>query len=86
MGIEKCFILTCQRQGSKGYFKFPLNNPALMEKWFESLAISNIPSNNTRVCWRHFHSSDLHGTSKKVEKAPGKNISKMILCQIFCKK
>ena len=71
MGRKTCFLSTCQATGEKGFFKFPEQNKELLQKWFQSLNVSEIPPGNLRVCWRHFSASDLHG-SKIITRSGGK--------------
>ena len=75
MGKTKytCLLKTCQATGEKGFFKFPEENQELLEKWFQSLGVSEIPPGNLRVCWRHFTASELHGT-KRINRSGGKSL------------
>lgn len=44
------------------YFRFPKNDPALLQQWISAIGLDQLPSTASRVCNLHFPSTDFIDT------------------------
>ncbi|XP_011502395.1 PREDICTED: THAP domain-containing protein 5 [Ceratosolen solmsi marchali] len=62
-GCESYKYITKQKIG---YFKFPTRNKPLLQKWLSQIRIPNwLPTDNHRICSRHFHIDDIDFSHKQ---------------------
>ena len=49
----KCAVKTCQKDGNRGFFRFPKPQRRL-RRWLENLDMDAVPFPSARVCFKHF--------------------------------
>ena len=52
----KCAVTTCQRDGDRGFFRFPneKTDTRRRKRWLENLNMEAVPFASARVCYKHF--------------------------------